>query len=366
MRLGKAGEMTPLLLLAAASPTVTNPSSDQVNLGRVEAVLVDYVAGAADCGGGHVRTVSTADPLTAGAMLASRMALAEVEMRFRLAPDGRPLEIGNPERVGTTGATLNTPDLPAALSLWRFASSGRERGCTIRFTPRRQPIATAPMDAVYRFATLSREGEAGMREAVARIRAVDCVGKAAPTVLLRGYPDYPKLPPVPGAPAFSVVAFDIDTAGVPVNIGTATGSGQARLDEASRDAVAKSRFAEGDARERCTLPFVQWPRPPVEAPESPDLDALRPAGATCGKVKWAIPPRGSYPTAFQKRAIEGWAIVRFDLSAAGQPAKAEVVASAPAAAFGTQAQIAIWSARAERAAAPQTGCVERVRFKMPA
>ena len=358
--------MIPLLLLAATTPNLASRPSDQVNWGQVEAVLVDYAASTTDCGGGQVRAVSTADPFTVGVMLASGMVLAEVEMRFRLAPDGRPLEIGNPQRVGTTGITLDAHDLPAALSLWRFAASGRERSCTIRFTPRRQPIATAPMDAVYRFATLAREGEVGTREAVARIRPVDCLGKVTPAVLLRGYPDYRKLPPVPGAPAYSIVAFDIDSAGVPVNIGTATGSGQALLDEASRDAVGKSRFAEGDARERCTLPFVQWPRPPVEAPETPDLESLRPDGATCDKVKWAVPPRGNYPAAFQKRAIEGWAIVKFDLSAAGQPLKPVVLASAPATAFGTQAQAAFWSARAEAMTTPRTGCVERVRFKSPA
>jgi len=353
------------LLLAAAPATPNAPPPPIQAASRLEAVLLDFVPGAVDCGGANVRAVSTADPLPVGMMLPPGSRLPDVELSFHLASDGRPLDIGTPKSVPGTGVFLNTRDLPAALSLWRFASGGRERKCTIRFALRQQPMATARVDGVYRFAALIRSGDTAEREAMARIRPADCVGRGTPTVLLRGYPDYQKLPPMPGAPAYSVVAFDIDSAGVPVNVGTLTGSGQAQLDEASRDAVARSRFGEGDARERCTLPFVQWPRPPVEAPEDMNLEALRPEGASCGDVKWAAPPRGDYPIAFQRRAIEGWAIVRFDLTDAGRPVKPVVVASAPAAAFGENALASVYGARAEGLGVAQTGCVERVRYRMP-
>lgn len=355
-----------LSLLLAAAPVPSNPPAGPVQAAPgLEAVLLDFVPGAVDCGGVNVRTVSTADPLTIGVMLPPGIKLPDLELSFRLTADGRPLDIGTPKSVPGAGFYLNTRDLPAAFSLWRFAAGGRERNCTIRFALRHQPIAAAPIEAVYRFAALIHRGETGEREAFARIRPTGCVGRGPPAVLLRGFPDYSKLPPVPGAPAYSVVAFDIDSAGVPVNVGTLTGSGQAQLDEASRDAVIRSRFGEGDARERCTLPFVQWPRPPVEAPEDIDLEALRPDGATCGDVKWAVKPSGDYPIAFQRRSIEGWAIVRFDLTAAGQPVRPAVLASAPAAAFGENALATLYRARAEEQGTTRIGCVERVRFRMP-
>jgi len=362
--------MISLLLLAVAPETrnftIQAPESGAQARSRPQATLVDYVPGAVDCGGTQARPVSTADPLTVGAMLSAGSALSEIELRFRLTPDGRPVRIGSAERVGA-GAYLDTQDLPAVLSLWRFAPAGRERSCTIRFSAKPQPIAAAPIEAVYRFAALVRKGAIGEREAFARIRPNDCVGPGSPAMLLRAYPDYARLPPMPGAPAYSVVAFDIDAAGVPANVGTLTGSGQGKLDEAGRDAVARSRFADGAPRERCTLPFVQWPRPPVEAPESPDIDPLRPDGATCPKdIQWAVPPRGDYPAAFQRRGIEGWAIVRFDLAPGGRSGNATVIASEPAAIFGQRAQFALSGARAEGIVSGLTGCVERVRFRMPA
>lgn len=362
--------MISLLLLVAApetrNVTILVPEQTAQARPRAQAALVDFVPGLAECAGVHARAISTADPLTVGAMLSAASVLPEVELRFRLTPDGRPVRIGAAERVDG-GAYLDTQDLPAVLSLWRFAPAGRERSCTIRFSARAQPIATAPIEPVYRFAALVRKGAIGEREAFARIRPNDCVGQGAPTMLLRAYPDYAKLPPVPGAPAYSVVAFDIDRAGVPVNVGTLAGSGQAKLDEAGRDAVARSRFADGGPRERCTLRFVQWPRPPVEAPETPDIDPLRPADATCpGDIQWAVPPRGDYPAAFQRRGIEGWAIVQFDLAPGGRPGNVAVIASEPAEVFGRHAQFALAGARAQDVGPGAAGCIERVRFRMPA
>lgn len=360
--------MIPLLLLAAA-PETRNisiqlpPVAPPAGASRAEAVLVDFVPDAADCDGATARAISTVAPLTIGAFRRADAAPAIFELRFRIARDGRPIGIGAPTMTGGS-MYLPADDLAPALSLWRFAPAGRERSCTIRFTARLQPIATTPMDAIYRFAALSRQQDAGVREAVARIRKVDCIGERAPTPLLRGFPDYAKLPESPGVPAYSVVAFDIDAAGVPANIGMATGSGQARLDEAAREAVARSRFAEGDARERCTMPFVQWPRPPIEAPESPDPDPLRPRGATCPKLSWATPPAINYPGAFRRRGIEGWAILRFDLAPGGQPGNVAVLASEPAEIFGAHARRMLPAARAADTPTGLTGCVERIRFRM--
>ena len=97
----------------------------------------------------------------------------------------------------------------------------------------------------------------------------------------------------------------------------------------------------------------------------PDADAFRPQGATCGDDRaWDRKPALIYPAAYRRRAVEGWAVLTYDIAPWGEIGNVKVAAAQPAADFGTQAQRMLLSARA--AASPQgwTGCVERVRFQM--
>ncbi|MDH7975227.1 hypothetical protein QH494_23835 [Sphingomonas sp. AR_OL41] len=71
-----------------------------------------------------------------------------------------------------------------------------------------------------------------------------------------------------------------------------------------------------------------------------------------------------FPEAYQHRAIEGWAILVYDVAPWGEIGNAPVVASELSEGFGTQALSLIRSAKV-----PTTqglvGCVDPLRFKMP-
>nr|WP_246586786.1 TonB family protein [Stakelama flava] len=102
------------------------------------------------------------------------------------------------------------------------------------------------------------------------------------------------------------------------------------------------------------------------APEIPD--ALGPNGERCpdyGDWKYLPPLQRYFPAGFRRRAIEGWAVVRFDVAPWGETGDVEVIASEPADVFGDAAKTIVSQARLPKSDASRIGCVERVRFKLP-
>ncbi|MFC5797495.1 energy transducer TonB [Sphingopyxis terrae] len=202
------------------------------------------------------------------------------------------------------------------------------------------------------------------KEGWARIRDIGtCAEPPRPRPLLRAFPDFSKIPATPGRKDWSFVLYDTDAKGRPVNLKTFATSGNRELDAAARNAVARSRFT-GGVRKQCLYPYRRAPEA-VLAPPIPDADAFRPQGATCGDDRaWDRKPALIYPAAYRRRAVEGWAVLTYDIAPWGEIGNVKVAAAQPAADFGTQAQRMLLSARA--AASPQgwTGCVERVRFQM--
>jgi TonB family protein len=77
-----------------------------------------------------------------------------------------------------------------------------------------------------------------------------------------------------------------------------------------------------------------------------------------------MPPIG-FPPEFERRGIEGWAVVRFDIAPWGGVGNVAVVAAEPAAAFGQQAVQIVGAARKAPSARGYTGCMARVLFKLP-
>jgi len=280
-----------------------------------------------------------------------RLALA-----FAVDAAGRPIEI----RRGDTMYVPNADDLAPALAASSFASGTPHRDCEIRYAATRTPIAAAAVPDLIAATIDARPSP----EAVARIKpeGSDCVDRPlAP--LLRGYPDFHKLPGSVGRQQWSMVQFDVDDAGKPIAIRTNAGSNDVGLDAAARDAVAKSRFS-GGRRTGCLYPYWKsaLPRP---APDAPDKDTFRPDNATCpAELDWAVKPVLRYPDNYRKRAIEGWAIVGFDAAPWGATGNVRVLAAAPSADFGAAAVNIVSAARLASSNQGYVGCVERVRYVM--
>lgn len=281
-----------------------------------------------------------------------------VVYNFTVNAAGRAIDI---RRAGPARYVPNSDDLGPALAASEFAPGSARTDCQVIFSMHATPIADAAVQDL--IAATVMPLSAPPREAYQRIQSGGDCFNPAPAALLRAYPDFARLPVHPGKRAWSMVRFDIDSAGKPVAAKTLSSTGDQALDVASRDAVVKSRFATGK-RTGCLYPY--WRRASrLDAPEAADKATLRPEGANCPtEIEWATKPMLSYPANYRRRAIEGWAVISFDAAPWGQTGNFRVLAAEPAAEFGEAAINIIRAATVAKSGQGYTGCVERVRYVM--
>jgi TonB family protein len=255
-------------------------------------------------------------------------------------------------------------DIGPALAASRFAPGAARTNCEISYTPQFASLAQAPLADLAAY-SIFPTGEKLQREGWDRFAAAgDCRNKPRPNALLRAHPDFSKLKATPGARDWSLVAYDTDAEGIPIHVRVAHGTGNDDLDAAAVEAVRASRFT-GGARTGCFYPYWRAAAK-VAAPERPDEAAMRPANAACpAKVEWATRPTTYYPPAYRKRAIEGWAVVSFDVAPWGEVGNVKLLEAQPSADFGQQAVYIIRSGRVVPSAQGASGCVETVKFLMP-
>lgn len=282
-----------------------------------------------------------------------------VTLQFRIDADGRPLSIR------TEGASFIPygEDIAPALAASTFASGAAHADCRVDYQQQSIPLSQADPTDLIAYSLTPSNGPLP-RAGWERIRPADtdCLRQPRPAVLLRAYPDFRKIVGRPGERQWSMTGYDLDAKGRPVGVRTIDGTGDVTLDAAARKAVSASRFTEGK-RQGCLYPYWRGAMR-LAAPPMPDET---PAKATphCPAAPWAQQPRLTYPPAWNRRRIEGWAVVQFDIAPWGETGNARVLASEPAEAFGQQAIQVIRSARRAPSTTGASGCIERVRFRIP-
>lgn len=256
-------------------------------------------------------------------------------------------------------------DIGPALAASRFPGGAKRANCQISYTPKFDALASAPLADLIAY-SINPTGQKLPKEGWDRIGAVgNCRERPRPAPLLSGHPEFLKLKATPGARDWALVGYDTDTEGRPVDVRIAQGTGNDELDAAAIEAIRVSRFT-GGARTGCLYPYWRSAGK-LPAPERPAEEQMRPANAVCpAKVEWTIRPTTSYPPAYRKRAIEGWAIVSFDTAPWGEVGNVKVLEAQPSADFGSQAMNIIRSGRVAPSAQGASGCVETVKFVMPA
>lgn len=322
-----------------------------------ERMLLKWTMGEVRCGDRVVVPVRGVMPSPSLSYAAPGAAASTLTMRFRIDAAGRPLGV---TRVGTN-YVADSSDVAPALVATRFAP-GAVDDCRVDFAGVRTTLDTAPLADLRAVSVVS-----GGRPDPAVFRRVFAVGSDCadppPEVRLRGFPAFDALAARPGEIGWSMTGFDIDAGGRPVRLATVAGSGDAALDRASLRAVADSRFAPG-ARHGCVYPYVQRPAV-LPAPEPPEVATFRPAEASCPvSAEWVRKPVPVYPAAYNRRSIEGWAVIGFDVAPWGATGNIRVLAAEPAADFGDSAMGVIRAATKPPSATGATGCVERVRYKV--
>ncbi|WP_295563963.1 energy transducer TonB [uncultured Sphingomonas sp.] len=273
---------------------------------------------------------------------------------FRIDASGRPLSIA---RRGNA-YLQDGEDIAPALAATRFAAGAARTGCVVTFTPDVSSVTGAPLHDI--IATFMTPRTTPPRSIWDRIHAGGDCGDPAPQALLRAFPDFKALPDQPGYVSWTLIGFDLSGDGKPKAIRTLDSSGTAPLDRAGREAVARSRFEKG-ARKACTFGYFKAPTL-LPAPPAPEEDAWRPAATTCPREHvWDRQPQLVYPTNYNARSIEGWAMVTFDVAPWGAIGNVHAQAAEPTADFGTAAENMLRSATF-RPGPGYVGCIERVRY----
>lgn len=318
--------------------------------------LATWQASAPRCGDTFAKVIRVPAPL-GHIRYGPIMEKVELTYSFTIAADGRATDI---QRTGT-GWVAHVEDLAPALAAARFAGAART-GCTVQFSLVSRPLADVPLDRLLGYAILSGAPDGSPVRARIDAASGDCVSPY-PAPALRAFPDLKALPQVPGEVSWTATRFDIDARGRPVNLSVAASSGNAALDRAAIAALGRSRFQPG-ARHGCLLPLRNGAAT-LPAPTAPEEEALRPAGATCPKdLPFVVRPTLTIPQPWQRRSIEGWAVLAYDVAPWGAIGNVRVLAAQPAAEFGDWAQNVLRNATKATTTTGYVGCVDRVRFRI--
>jgi Gram-negative bacterial TonB protein C-terminal len=339
---------TPPPPVVIVSPPTSNPRQQSV-------AVLKPVDGRCDDGALDISAVEK--PAVQLLWTPNQPAEMPITLSFRIDESGRVLGLKRePAGYGVF------PDLSPSLAATRFASGKARYGCSIRYSREQTSIAEANADDLIAYSLVTRPRPP--RELFDRLspKGSDCYPKR-PAVLLQAYPEFDRIPATAGRTDWSMVKFDIDNSGKPVAVGIHATSGNKALDKASIGAIAKSRYAKG-AKKGCLYPYWRAPEP-VAAPESPEISAYSGGQGQCPvDVEWTSKPALVYPDNFRRRAIEGWAIVAFDVAPWGATGNVKLVAAEPATEFGDVALNIVRGATVATTEKGYSGCFEKIRYVM--
>lgn len=251
-------------------------------------------------------------------------------------------------------------ELVPALRASRFVVDAPQTGCTVSYSRLMESMAEAPIENIARLGVAQKLRMA--KDAWDRIAPGDCRNSPRVAPLTRHYPDFRKLTRREGERQWTYVTYDLDAEGVPVNLAVPLTSDYADLDAAARDAVAAGRYA-GGPRTGCVQAWWTGPET-IPAPPIPPKSETEGNPACEIKDRWEREPRLVFPDHYQRRAIEGWAILRYDVAPWGDIGAIEVVAAQPSAEFGEAAVNVIRQARFKPQDTGLKGCVDRVIFRI--
>lgn len=342
------------LLTTPAPPVINIPAP--VPVAREQSVAMLKPTGAR-CSDGALDISAAQRPAVQLLWSRNQATEAPIVLSFRIDEDGRVL--GLKREPNGYGAF---PDLSPSLAASRFPKATPRNSCSISYSREQTSMADAQTYDLIAYSL--RASSRPPKELFDRLQpeGSDCYPKR-PAVLLQAYPEFDKIPATAGRMDWSMVKFDVDGNGKPMAIGIHATSGNKALDKASTDAIAKSRYAKG-AKKGCLYPYWRAAGP-VTAPESPEIAAYRGNEGKCPvEVEWKSKPALVYPDNFQRRGVEGWAIVAFDVAPWGATGNVKLVSAEPAAEFGEAALNIVRAATVAGSEQGYSGCFEKVRYVM--
>ncbi|MEI9926684.1 MAG: TonB family protein [Sphingomonas sp.] len=348
----------PLIGAAQTAPVITVPPAPAVGAPS----LVSYARMSTSCGGVAVVPVLDVQPFDEASWRSPAAPLGPVTLRFRIDAEGRPLGIV----ADAPAQPFSGSDIAPALAVSRYPAGAPRQDCVAKFRATITPITGAPPARLYRFFGIPHRSSALDWQIFNAVKpaGTSCYDPV-PAPRMIAFPDFDKIPQPAGTTSYTVLGYDVDASGRPVRLQVIASDGNAALDAATQSAVSRSRF-EPKARTGCLMRFNRRQHTPVVAPPAPEAASLAPPDARCqNPLEWSFEPKLVFPEAYNRRSIEGWAVIGFDVAPWGETGNIHVLASEPSADFGEAAKRIIEQSRKPSMPNGLTGCAERVRFLLP-
>lgn len=289
--------------------------------------------------------------------------IADEAFAFTIDAEGRPISIGKSTRTDGVVVISTEPDweVQASLVAWRFTERSRS-DCQLVVSSHRRSVEDTPVPVLARALALGRQSVLNpvLRDAMSR-EDDDCAGRH-PRIRTASTADRRRGATPPGGRDWVAVRFDVDAAGVARNVERLASSGDPGWDEEALRSVSETTFLPS-ARTGCVVGIQSIgddQAAPFVAPDAREF-------SRCSSEQRARLATGrlTYPEAFSRRGIEGWALVRFSLASWGAVNDIEVIEAQPAAAFGDAATRLVRSSSVAAGPDHAIGCVDRVIFRMP-
>ncbi|TXC70616.1 TonB family protein [Sphingomonas ginsenosidivorax] len=357
----------PVALLALLSLPVPPPPSEGQ---RTD--VVAFKATDVSCADGPVAAGAILTPFSAISTryaAAGGMTAPTHRLTFVIDAQGHARTIRR-EPAPSAGWFVDTSDLAPALAASQFPVGAPRTGCSVRFTVSTEPLEAAAMPVLYELA--SRPETIGYPAALfERVRPMGSNCPRQPGQYRRlNMPPFETLPRSPGGPAWVFLAFDVDTAGKPGNVRVLGTSGNAALDRAGREALLANRYAPGGGYRGCTYHFflnggADHPAPDL-GPDSPADTGDQPGCVIDPRSIRSLLDGSAYPRPAWRRRIEGVAVIAYDTAPWGAVGNPKILTSEPDDSFGNTARNILSNAQTTPSDTGRRGCVQRVRFKLPA
>lgn len=312
------------ILAVLSVPVVTSPVpvATITPRARPEQVMLTWLPGDIRCDGAVMAPEFFERPLSSLAWR-SPSDVGTLSYAFDIDTSGRTVGIRKIERATRA---QGSEDIAPSLAATRFASGNASSGCTITYDLHQTDLSEASVADLMGY-SVNRISGGVPNEAWERIfDEGDCRDRPVPALQNRAFPNFRAIPATPGVREWSMVGYDIDATGSTTNIQTLAGTRNAALDAASRKAVDETRYYAG-ARTGCRYPYWRGPAT-LPAPTAPEEEEFQPVNATCpDRRDWVVEPTLRYPEPYRRRAIEGWAIVTYDVAPWGEISNVEVAVS---------------------------------------
>jgi len=353
LALASAGLTSPALAQARVSPVIVPPAD-------APSPLLIARDAAVRCAGRRVEPIyaERLSPRVLPMSSAFDREPSTQTLRFAINEEGRPRSI---RPLPAAQRPNPTEDDQATLAAYRFAPGRAQADCTMTISLTPRPLAEASREQLAFAYAVDRAWPASVVRALAR-PGDDCRTRPRPDVAVYPSPDAGRIPP--GGLGWSVTRWNVTRDGRTSDVETLASSGDAELDAEIRRVVVASTFQPDAPRRGC---IGAWTRQGATLSDTPEPEPTGDPLKNCPAELRArfTHARLTYPTAFQRRGIEGWAIVRYDIASWGEPGAIEVLEAQPAAAFGEAARNIVRAGRATPGHVAGIRCTDRVIFRLP-